>query len=149
MKLRSACVVACAAALAVGTHLFLGAPSAQSQPAPPPCNFGGTWSFTAPGAAGPVAGLPGRIAARGTSATVSFGDPVTASITMRTRIVDGVLQVVDTAATPATLRCTETEAGQYRLNFAEACGEVNLELLYDPCTGRRGALAGTTLTRLR
>mgnify|MGYP000843983335 FL=1 len=146
MKLRSLCVVACASALAVGTHLFLGAPSAQSQTAEA-CSFNGTWTFTAPGAAGPVAGQPGRIVARGTTATVSFGEPVTASVTMRARIVDGVLQVTDTRANPAALRCTETEAGQYRLNYANACGEVNLELLYEPCAGRRGALAGTTLTR--
>ena len=78
--------------------------------------------------------------ARGTTATVSFGEPVTASVTMRARIVDGVLQVTDTRANPAALRCTETEAGQYRLNYANACGEVNLELLYEPCAGRRGAL---------
>ena len=148
MKLRSACVVACAAALAVGTHLFLGASSAQSQAAEAACSFNGTWTFTAPGAAGPVAGQPGRIVARGATATVSFGEPVTASVTMRARIVDGVLQVTDTRANPAALRCTEREAGQYRLNYADACGEVNLELLYEPCAGRRGALAGTTLTRV-
>lgn len=148
MTLRSLCILFSAAALTVCAPVLMGTPSAQSQAPEAACSFNGTWTFTAPGAAGPVAGQPGRIVARGATATVSFGEPVTASVTMRARIVDGVLQVTDTRANPASLRCTETEAGQYRLNYANACGEVNLELLYEPCAGRRGALAGTTLTRV-
>lgn len=152
MKPRSVSVVALAALAAVVLPLtvaFVGAGSSAAQPPPdtPACSLDGTWTFTAPGSAGPVAGQPGRMVVRRNTATVSFGEPATATVTMRARVVDGVLQITDTRANPPSLRCTEREAGQYRLNYANACGEVNLELLYEPCAGRRGALAGNTLTR--
>ncbi len=128
----------------------VGAPSSitLSQDAPPAaCRLDGTWTFTAPGAAGPVAGQPGRLVVRGTTATVSFGEPATATVTMRARVADGVVQLNDQRSTPASLRCTDPEAGQYRLGYTPDCGQLTLELLYEPCPGRRGALAGTTLTR--
>lgn len=147
MNRRSQFVVVAAALAAIVLPLSLGKSAAQPPADAPACSLNGTWTFTAPSAAGPVAGQPGRLVVRGATATVSFGEPATASVTMRARIADGVLQITDTRSNPPSLRCTEREAGQYRLNYANACGEVNLELLYEPCAGRRGALAGTTLTR--
>jgi hypothetical protein len=131
-------------ALSVLGASFVVGPAQADAPA---CSLDGTWTFTVPSAAGPIAGQPGKLEVRGARATVTFGEPTMATVQMRARIEDGVLKLNDQRSTPANLRCTDAEPGQYRLEYDAACGTVRLELLDDGCTGRRSALSGASLTR--